>query len=251
MRLVSVVFALALASHASAQEAANAPAAPAAAPAAAHAEEAAKPDGVHPGDAAVGATKAATCGACHGADGNSSDKQYPKIAGQHERYIARQLKLFKSGERENPVMLGMSATLSEQDMRDIGAYFATKQAIPGVATDGKISADDPLTWAQRGERLYRGGDTASGIPACMACHGPTGAGNPGPSYPHLGGQHADYTKAKLIAFRTGAIWGKGDNASNVMAQVAKGLSDTDIEALSTYLEGLHRRAGAEATAAKP
>jgi cytochrome c553 len=201
-----------------------------------------------PGTVDAGAAKAATCGACHGMDGNSSDPQYPKIAGQHERYIARQLSLFKSGERENPVMLGLVATLGEQDMRDLGAYFASKQALPGVADDSKLG-DTEETYVQRGERLYRGGSKEHGQPACMACHGPAGRGNPGPPYPNLAGQHANYTKDLLKRFRSGQSFGKGDRANTVMSQVAASLSDQDIEALASYIEGLHRASGAEAKVA--
>jgi cytochrome c553 len=194
-----------------------------------------------PGDAKVGQTKAAACGACHGLDGNSSNAQYPKLAAQHERYIARQLALFKTGERENPIMMGMSAAVTPQDMRDIGAYFASQKVLAGVSDDSVIK-DGPnkgTKFYAVGERLYRGGDAARGVPACMACHGPTGAGNPGPAYPNLGGQHATYISAKLTAFRGGLILGKGDYANAVMAGVAKGLTDEEIQALATYVNGLH------------
>jgi len=146
-----------------------------------------------PGTAATGATKAAVCAACHGADGNSADPQYPKLAGQHENYIARHLMLFKSGERSNPIMLGFASMLSPQDMRDIGAHFAAQTSRPGVADDSVI-AEGPHAgkkFYQVGEALYRGGDTARGIPACLACHGPDGVGNPGPAYPRIAGQHAN------------------------------------------------------------
>jgi cytochrome c553 len=201
-----------------------------------------------PGTAEAGAAKSAACAACHGMDGNSSDPQYPKLAGQHERYIARMLSLFKSGERENAVMLGFATTLSEQDMRDLGAYFASKQVMPGVGDDSKI-ADSDETYVQRGERLYRGGSKEHGQPACMACHGPTGRGNPGPAYPSIGGQHANYTKDLLKRFRAGTSFGKDEHANTVMVQVAAALSDQDIEALASYIEGLHRTQPAEAQVA--
>lgn len=199
-----------------------------------------------PGDPVAGQGKIAVCAACHGMDGNSMIPANPKLAGQHERYIHRQLQLFKSGERNNAIMLGFAATLSEQDMRDIGAWYASQAPQSGIANDARITEASEETWAQRGERLYRGGDKVSGTPACMACHGPAGEGNPGAAYPHLAGQHADYTKAKLLAFRDGEVWGKDDNANAVMAGVAKYLSDEDIEALATYIEGLHRRPAADA-----
>ncbi len=193
------------------------------------------------GDAKVGQAKSAVCGACHGVDGNSSDAQFPKLAAQQERYIARQLALFKTGERENPIMLGLASALSPQDMRDLGAYFASQKIVPGVADDSVIK-DGPYQgkkfW-QVGEQIYRGGDPVRNIPACMACHGPTGAGNPGPAYPTLGGQHASYVAAKLTAFRGGLVLGKQEYANTVMSQVAHSLTDQEIQALSTYLEGLH------------
>ncbi|MDW8478647.1 MAG: c-type cytochrome [Xanthomonadales bacterium] len=189
------------------------------------------PDGdAGPGDPARGEAKAAVCAACHGPDGNSTNPEWPKLAGQHERYIARQLALYKSGARENAVMLGFAATLSAQDMRDLGAYFARQKVTPGVADESLVA---------RGERLWRGGDLERGIPACMACHGPTGRGNPFSGYPALAGQHADYTAAMLRAFRSGLVLGKGSDANPVMAEVARHLSDEEIEALASYIEGLH------------
>jgi cytochrome c553 len=194
-----------------------------------------------PGDAKAGQTKAAACGACHGVDGNSSDAQYPKLAAQQERYIARQLAMFKTGERQSPIMMGFANSVMPQDMRDIGAYFATQKTLPGVADDTVIK-DGPNKGAKFyavGERLYRGGDATRNVPACMACHGPTGAGNPGPAYPTLAGQHASYVSARLTAFRGGLVLGKGDYANAVMAGVAKNLTDEEIQALATYVNGLH------------
>jgi cytochrome c553 len=199
-----------------------------------------------PGDATAGASKAAVCAACHSADGNSADPQYPKLAGQHERYIARQLALYKSGERQNPIMLGFAAALSPQDMRDIGAYFASKSSAPGMADDSLI-AEGPNAgrkFYEPGEALYRGGDAERGIPACAACHGPVGNGNPGPAYPHIAGQHAGYTAAQLQAFRGGAVYGKDDNANAVMMGVSKYLTDEEIASLASYIEGLHLADGA-------
>lgn len=196
-----------------------------------------------PGDAAAGAGKAAVCAACHSVDGNSTDPQYPKLAGQHERYIARQLALYKSGERENAIMLGFAAALSPQDMRDIGAYFATQKASSGMADDSLIAEgpNDGLKFYEVGQELYLHGNAERGIPACGACHGPTGSGNPGPAYPHLLGQHAGYTATALKAFRDGAAWGKGDNANTVMMGVAKYLTDQEINSLSSYIEGMYAK----------
>jgi len=136
-------------------------------------------------------------------------------------------------------------------MRDLGAFYATQKAQAGVADDTLITTgpNADLKFYQVGEKLYRAGRPADGIPACMACHGPAGLGNPGPSWPALGGQHAAYTVAKLQYFREGNSYGKGANASMVMAEIAKGLSDEDIQSLGSYLQGLHR--ATPATAASP
>lgn len=198
-----------------------------------------------PGDAQAGQAKAGVCGACHAIDGNSTDAQYPKLASQQERYIARQLAMFKDGERDNPIMAPMAAPLSAQDMRDIGAYFASQKVQAGVADDSVIKSgpDAGKKYYLVGQHLYRGGDAARGIPACMACHGPTGAGNPGPAYPNIGGQHAQYVVARLKAFHDGLVLGKGDWAKPEMAQVARNLTDDEIQALATYVEGLHAANG--------
>lgn len=195
-----------------------------------------------PGDIERGASKAGVCTACHGLDGNSADPQNPKLAGQHERYIARQLALFKTGERMSPVMMPFAAPLSPQDMRDIGAFYASQSPLPGVADESPVT-DGPYAgtpFHKLGERLWRGGDIDRGVPACMACHGPTGSGNPGPAYPRIASQHAGYSATQLRAFREGLVWGNGDYANAIMAEVAKDLTDSEIEGLATYAEGLHR-----------
>ncbi|HVT31527.1 MAG TPA: c-type cytochrome [Rhodanobacteraceae bacterium] len=191
------------------------------------------------GDAKAGEGKAAACGACHGMDGNSSDKQYPKLAGQNEAYIARQIKLFQSQKRQNAIMMGFAATLGEQDMHDIGAYFASKSSLPGVA-------DEKLL--ERGQALYRGGDGALGVPACMACHGPDGRGMAGAGYPQLAGQWADYVQAKLKDWKSGTTWGDDANAK-IMPEIARRLGDADIAALASYVEGLHTASGAATASA--
>lgn len=194
------------------------------------------------GDPKAGQTKAGACAACHNLDGNSTAAIYPKLAGQHEQYIWRQLKLFKSGERDNAIMLGMSAALTEQDMRDIGAYYGTQNVLAGVADESTIAAGPNAgkKFYQVGEKIYRAGKPAEGVPACAACHGPAGAGMPGPTYPALGGQHAEYTAARLTAFRDGMVWGKDKNANVIMSQAAKNLTDEEIQGLSSYLQGLHK-----------
>lgn len=187
-----------------------------------------------PADAAAGQAKAAACGACHGATGNSTDPQYPKLAGQSEQYIARQLANFKSGQRPNAIMQGMATPLSAQDMRNIGAYFASQTPLPGV-TDAAL--------VERGQQLFREGDATRGIPACMACHAMDGSGNPGAIYPHLAGQHAAYVQATLTAWHDGASWGSSTHAS-IMPTIAHKLESADISALASYIQGLHEAAPA-------
>lgn len=196
------------------------------------------------GDPQAGATKAGACAACHGLDGNATDPTlYPRLAGQSERYIARQLALFKSGERVNAIMQPFAATLSAQDMRDIGAYYATQKSGAGIADDTVIASgpNQGLKFYEVGQKLYRSGDSARGIPACMACHGAAGTGNPGPAYPHVGGQQAWYTARRLQEYRTGTTTEKDPALFHVMSAVAKPLTDEEIQSLSSYMQGLHPR----------
>ncbi len=208
-----------------------------------------------PGDAKAGATKAGTCAACHALDGNGTDPAlYPRLAGQSERYVAHQLALFKSGERVNAIMQPYAAPLTAQDMRDLGAYFATQKSGAGVADDTVVASgpNAGMKFYAVGETLFRSGDAARGIPACMACHGPSGAGNPGPAYPHVGGQQAWYVARRLQEYRAGTTSERAPALFNVMAQVAKPLSDEEIQSLASYLQGLHDRseeASAEQVAA--
>jgi cytochrome c553 len=207
----------------------------------------------HWGDAKAGATKAGACAACHGLDGNPTDPQYPRLAGMPERYVAQQLALFKSGERSGgmaAVMVPMAMPLSAQDMRDVGAFFAQQKAAAGIADDSAI-ADGPykgMKFYEVGQQLFRGGDPARGIPACMACHGPTGSGNPGPAYPHIGGQQSAYVARRLEEYRAGTTAETDPRLFKIMATVSKSLSDQEIQALASYLQGLHPRSD-EATAA--
>lgn len=187
---------------------------------------------IKPGDATAGQAKAAVCGACHGMDGNSTDAQYPKLAGQSEQYIVRQLTNFKSGKRQNPIMLGMATPLSSQDMHDVGAYFASKTPLPGVADQALV---------ERGQTLFRQGDPARGVPACMACHSIDGHGNPGAMYPQLASQHAQYVEATLKAWHDGTSWGN-DAHSQIMPAIARKLDADDIAAVASYIEGLHSAA---------
>ena len=209
----------------------------------------------HWGDAKAGATKAGACAACHGLDGNPSDPQYPRLAGMPERYVATQLALFKSGERTGgmaAVMIPMASPLSAQDMRDVGAYFAQQKAGAGIADDTVIAdgANKGRKFYQVGEQLFHGGDPARGIPACMACHGPTGAGNPGPAYPHIGGQQAAYVQRRLEEYRTGTTTERDHHNFDVMATVAHQLGDEEIRSLASYVQGLHARSDEAAASTK-
>jgi len=200
----------------------------------------------HWGDAKAGAVKAGACAACHGLDGNPTDAQYPRLAGMPERYVAQQLALFKGGQRNSgmaAVMMPMAAPLSAQDMRDLGAYFAQQTAGSGIADDTAIAAGPyaGMKYFEVGEKLFRGGDATRGLPACMACHGPTGAGNPGPAYPHVAGQQAAYAVRRLQEYRTGTTTQADPHSFNIMATVAKSLTDEEIQALGSYLQGLHPR----------
>ncbi len=208
------------------------------------------------GDVEAGATKAGTCAACHGLDGNPTDLQYPRLAGQSERYIAQQIALFKSGERNTgmaAVMKPFADALSAQDARDIGAYYATQEAGAGVADDTLV-AEGPyegLKFYEIGQKLFRSGDAERGIPACMACHGPDGTGNPGPAYPHVAGQPSPYTQRRLEEYRAGQTGYTDPRLFNIMATVASELTDQEIGALASYMEGLHPRANDYAAADAP
>jgi cytochrome c553 len=198
------------------------------------------------GDAKAGATKAGTCAACHGLDGNPTDPQYPRLAGQSERYIAHQIALFQSGERNTgmaAVMKPFADSLTAQDARDIGAHFAGQKAGAGVADDSVIATGPNAgkKFFEVGQQLFRAGDAARGIPACMACHGPGGAGNPGPAYPHLAGQQAAYEQRRLEEYRAGTTTQQDPKLFNIMAKIAKQLTDEEIRSLASYLQGLHLR----------
>lgn len=193
--------------------------------------EAAGADPFTQGSAEAGAAKAAPCAACHGPGGNSSNPEWPKLAGQSAKYTFEQLQHFKNGVRSNPLMSPQAAALSEQDMRDLAAYFARQPFSPGVASEDAIA---------RAEPLYRGGDAKRGIPACAACHLPDGAGVAASGYPQIGGQHATYAAATLRLMREAHNNAPEALPGNfgVMAAVASKLSDEDIDALASYINGL-------------
>jgi cytochrome c553 len=183
------------------------------------------------GDPAAGEQKSVVCAACHGADGNSVVAMWPKIAGQHEQYLARHVTLIRDGARPVPEMMGIASTLSDQDILDLAAYYSAQTMSPGAADESLVAL---------GEQLYRAGNPEEGVPACGACHGPAGEGNPLAGYPWLAGQHATYTASMLNKYRDGQAWGPEDASSVVMAGVARRLSDEEIAAVSSYIEGLHR-----------
>lgn len=180
------------------------------------------------GDATAGQTKAAVCGACHGPDGNSAAPTFPKLAGQGERYLLKQLKDIKSGARPVVPMTGLLDNLSDQDLADISAYFASQK--------GSVGAADPKL-VERGEALFRGGKVEDGMPACTGCHAPDGSGNAAAGFPKLGGQHAQYVATQLTNFREGVRTNDGDTM--IMRAIAAKLSNKDIEAVSSYIQGLH------------
>ena len=182
------------------------------------------------GDAAAGQAKAAVCGACHGPDGNSMAPNFPKLAGQGEKYLTKQLHDIKSGKRTVLEMTGLLTNLSDQDMADISAYFASQK--------GSVGAADPKLVA-RGEALFRGGNLEKGLPACTGCHSPNGAGNAAAGFPHMGGQHAAYIAKQLTDFRKEEGGRTNDGDLKTMQTIAKKLSDEDIAAVSSYIQGLH------------
>ena len=175
-------------------------------------------------DAAKGGQLSAACQACHLADGNRGSPVNPILQGQHPEYLVKQLVEFKAGKRKNAVMSGMAAPLSEDDMKHIAAFYASKKAKPGFA---KVKDTVSL-----GEQIYRGGIMAKAVPACSGCHSPNGAGIPA-QYPRVGGQHADYTEAQLNAFRSGAR----ANSAQMMTIAAK-MNDKEIKAVADYMAGL-------------
>ena len=178
------------------------------------------------GSVEAGATKAVTCQACHGANGNSTNPEWPSLAGIGADYIAEQLKNFKDGKRVNPVMMPMAAALSPNDMADLGAYFDS------LLNTGLEA--DPSYW-RAGEKLYRGGDASRGIPACMACHGPTGRGNEPAKFPALRGQQSTYVVKQLNDYASGT---RATGPNGIMQTIAKRLSNDDIRNLASYMQGI-------------
>ena len=183
----------------------------------------AKPPAFKP-DLAKGQALAAVCMACHTADGSRGAPANPILQGQHPEYLVKQLQEFKSGKRKNAIMMGFASTLSDEDMRHIAAFYASKVAKPGAARN-----KDTI---RLGESIYRGGIAQKQVPACAGCHGPTGSGIPA-QYPRLGGQHAEYTESQMLTFRSGE---RANNAQ--MMAIASRMNDAEIKAVSDYIAGL-------------
>jgi len=180
------------------------------------------------GDAAKGKEKAVPCAACHGPDGNSVNPDWPKIAGQHATYIMKQIKDFKAGSRKDNLMTAQAAPLKDEDIADLAAYFSSQKASLGTAAADKVAL---------GEKIYRGGNKETGVAACMACHGPSGAGIGEAKFPAINGQHAKYLAKALRDFRSGA---RANDPNNMMRDVVARMTDEEIEAVAQYVQGLRR-----------
>jgi cytochrome c553 len=180
--------------------------------------------GLAAGDIKAGEQKSQVCAACHGADGNSSNPVWPNLAGQGEGYLISQLHFFRNGERENAQMSPMAANLSDQDIEDLAAWYSTRK--------GRIGQTPP-EYVVSGEKVYRAGNADTGVPACMACHGPAGEGNAPAQYPALSGQHAAYVETQLNAYRAGT------RVNMIMRTIANKMSAEEIKAVSEYVQGLH------------
>ena len=179
------------------------------------------------GNASAGKGKAATCAACHGMDGNSPTNMFPKLAGQGEAYLVKQITEFKTGVRKNAMMAPMVAGLTDQDIADLSAYFASNKTTAGAVSEELVDA---------GQALYRGGNKESGVPACMACHGPTGTGVPAAGWPALSGQYPAYIEAQLKAFADGS---RDNDSNSMMRDIAAKMTADEIKAVSSFVAGLH------------
>lgn len=177
-------------------------------------------------DAEAGKAKSATCSACHGADGNSSNPMWPSLAGQHASYIYKQLSDFKAGRRINASMSGMVAGLSDDDMKNLAAYYETQSPRP-VAFDGELIV--------KGESIYRGGITETGVAACMGCHSPSGKGNGPAGWPSLKGQYPEYIVTQLQAFKQGA---RTNDPGNMMGNLVGRMSEMEMKAVAAYVAGI-------------
>jgi len=176
------------------------------------------------GDAAAGKTKTEACAGCHGEDGNAPVAMFPKLAGQHASYLGKQLRDFKSGKRVDPTMSAMAESLNDADIADIGAWYAQHKIKP-----------EPAEKNEAGLKIYRNGIAAKQVPACAACHGPKGEGNPGPGYPLLGGQYSSYISKILHDYKSAE---RGTDPNEIMRTIANRLNDEEINAVSDFISGL-------------
>jgi cytochrome c553 len=179
------------------------------------------------GDAAAGKANTAVCAACHSADGNSAVPNFPKLAGQNEAYLLKQLKEIKAGSRQVVEMTGMLNGFSDQDLANIAAFFASQKTQIGQTSQELVES---------GQLIYRAGLMDKGVAACTACHSPDGTGNASAGFPALSGQHAAYVEKQLMAFRNGA---RDNDPNGMMRDIAAKLSDTEIKAVADYVQGLH------------
>lgn len=173
-----------------------------------------------------GAAAAMPCQSCHGLDGNSPSPEWPKLAGQHASYLKKQLQDYKSGARMNAIMSSMAANLSDEDITNLAAYYSSQDLTQGAT---------PEQYAELGKKLYQQGNKESGVPACMACHGPAGRGNPAAGWARLSGQHAQYVETQLKNYRSGE---RANGPNQMMQGVAKKMTDEEITAVSHYVSGL-------------
>lgn len=181
------------------------------------------------GNVDAGKTKATTCGACHGADGNSVNPVWPSLAGQHATYIVDQLTAYRDGTRKDPLMSAQAMSLSDEDIRDLAVYYASQRMAARAVADAST--------VDKGRALYVGGDAEAGVSACIACHGPVGRGNPAALYPSLRGQHAVYTAKQLRDYKSGTR--VTDGTTRMMRNITESLSEEDIDAVASYIQGLH------------
>ena len=180
------------------------------------------------GSAEAGQARSIVCAGCHGVDGNSFNPEWPSLAGQNASYLIKALQSFKDGSRQNVLMNAQAAALSEQDMQDLAAWYSSQKLAGKTADPALVSS---------GERLFRGGNKATGVPACGACHGPAGQGNTAAGWPAIAGQHATYSSNQLLAYRNKERVTDGD--TQMMRTVAARLSDDEIKAVTSYAQGLH------------
>lgn len=182
------------------------------------------------GDATAGKDKSGVCVACHNVDGNSTAPAWPKIAGQHESYLIKQIQEIRKGDkgkRPNPAMYPFVEKLTDQDIEDLAAYYTAQKQIPGEAQKSLVEA---------GSKIYHGGIISKGIPACAGCHGPNGTGNKLANFPNVGGQHAEYAEIQLKAFRSGQ---RANDTNEIMRTISAKMTDEEMKAVSSYMSGLH------------